>query len=750
MGHRTGASAGLHRSTILIRRHLITAILAALSCSTARAQCPPSWHAAPAGSASTSISGGSVFAAATYDPPGTPGPRAVFAGTFTTASSFACNRIAQWDGTMWLPLGTGMNGPVFALAVLNNELIAAGSFTTAGGVACNNIARWNGSSWSAAGSGVNGRVNCLLPDFGSSVIVGGDFTTAGPSSASHIARFNGTSWSTLGAGLSNEPDSLANFNNQIYAGGNFGSANGSATFVSGFTRWTGSTWQALGTAGTGISSGAAPPHVFSMNVFNEVLYLGGLFDLAGGIDCHGIAKFDGTTFSPVAAPGGVDGIGPPQAQVFAMTQHQNSLLVAGSFSSAGGQPSSLVARWNDQEWSQLSAQPTGDVNCLSIYRGNLVAGGGFDFNTSTGLIAHNLAQYTPGNVAAPFENLNGLTGPNGPVLAVIPGSTSLVNPTLWVAGSFTQLQGLNCNNIGQLDQFNDVTTVGNGFNAPVRVLRRFGNIIHAGGDFTVSGSVAVNRIARFTGGAWQPLGTGIANGSVSAMAEFSGNFYVGGTFTSAGGLSTIAVARWNGSAWSTLGASLGVTSSVRAMTIFNNQLIIAGILPNPPVNSPNILAYDGANFIPLGTGLGSTNNGGVSAVAVHKGELYAAGSFPMNNQTVNLARWNGSFWAPLDSTIPADDITSLQSFNGDLWAGGRFTNASNRFIPFIARLFCDCYPNCDSSTASPLLNANDFQCFLNQLASGSAYANCDGSTGNPALNANDFQCFLNRFATGCP
>jgi subtilisin-like proprotein convertase family protein len=60
-----------------------------------------------------------------------------------------------------------------------------------------------------------------------------------------------------------------------------------------------------------------------------------------------------------------------------------------------------------------------------------------------------------------------------------------------------------------------------------------------------------------------------------------------------------------------------------------------------------------------------------------------------------------------------------------------------------------CYANCDASTVAPLLNANDFQCFLNKFAANDSYANCDGSTVIPTLNANDFQCFLNAFATGC-
>lgn len=61
-----------------------------------------------------------------------------------------------------------------------------------------------------------------------------------------------------------------------------------------------------------------------------------------------------------------------------------------------------------------------------------------------------------------------------------------------------------------------------------------------------------------------------------------------------------------------------------------------------------------------------------------------------------------------------------------------------------------CYPNCDGSTEPPILNVNDFACFLNAFAAGRSYANCDGSTAPPALNVNDFGCFLNHFAAGCP
>jgi agmatine/peptidylarginine deiminase len=61
-----------------------------------------------------------------------------------------------------------------------------------------------------------------------------------------------------------------------------------------------------------------------------------------------------------------------------------------------------------------------------------------------------------------------------------------------------------------------------------------------------------------------------------------------------------------------------------------------------------------------------------------------------------------------------------------------------------------CYANCDGSTASPVLNVNDFVCFQQRFAAGDSYANCDGSTAAPVLNVNDFVCFQQLFAAGCP
>jgi hypothetical protein len=61
-----------------------------------------------------------------------------------------------------------------------------------------------------------------------------------------------------------------------------------------------------------------------------------------------------------------------------------------------------------------------------------------------------------------------------------------------------------------------------------------------------------------------------------------------------------------------------------------------------------------------------------------------------------------------------------------------------------------CYPNCDNSTTAPVLNVQDFTCFLQRYAAGESYANCDNSTVQPVLNVQDFTCFLQSYAAGCP
>jgi endonuclease/exonuclease/phosphatase family metal-dependent hydrolase len=81
-----------------------------------------------------------------------------------------------------------------------------------------------------------------------------------------------------------------------------------------------------------------------------------------------------------------------------------------------------------------------------------------------------------------------------------------------------------------------------------------------------------------------------------------------------------------------------------------------------------------------------------------------------------------------------------------------------RHVLLTGTIIPPCYANCDRSTTPPVLNVEDFSCFINEFAAGallshqqqlSHYANCDQSTTAPVLNVEDFTCFINAFAAGC-
>jgi hypothetical protein len=72
-------------------------------------------------------------------------------GGFVSSGTTVLNRIAMFNGSAWVPLGTGMNDYIWEISVDKNEnVIATGPFTTAGGVPVTRIALWNGTSWNQA------------------------------------------------------------------------------------------------------------------------------------------------------------------------------------------------------------------------------------------------------------------------------------------------------------------------------------------------------------------------------------------------------------------------------------------------------------------------------------------------------------------------------------------------------------------------------------------------------------------------
>jgi hypothetical protein len=239
-----------------------------------------------------------------------------------------------------------------------------------------------------------------------------------------------------------------------------------------------------------------------------------------------------------------------------------------------------------------------------------------------------------------------------------------------------------------------------GFGTAVLALAVHNEQLVAGGMFTTAGGMVCNNIASWDGSSWQPLGSGmgppgnVSTGppDVSALIVYNGQLVAGGVFTTAGGVACSAVASWDGSSWHPLGSGMGTTgayaASVTALTVFNGQLVAGGLFTTAGGTACNCIAsWNGSNWQPLGTGMGSSSGGypNVVALGVYNGELVAGGSFTTaGGVTCNgIASWNGSSWQPLASGMN-DDVIALIVYNEQLVAGGFFTTAGGVTCNYIA------------------------------------------------------------------
>src|SRR5262249_15999625 len=124
------------------------------------------------------------------------------------------------------------------------------------------------------------------------------------------------------------------------------------------------------------------------------------------------------------------------------------------------------------------------------------------------------------------------------------------------------------------------------------------------------------RLLRWTEGDWIPMGAAFNARPSCAIAFDDGvngtQIYAGGGFTSIGGYSINRVSRWDGKLWRPLGGGVSLSNSsegdVRALAVYDSgagpRLIIAGKfdVADNGVMVKRIAAWDGTSFSPLGAG----------------------------------------------------------------------------------------------------------------------------------------------------
>ncbi len=298
-------------------------------------------------------------------------------GGFTESGGSSANRIAQWDGDFWKPLGSGFvpAGGVYAPAIFNDQLVVPGGFTQAGGVPANHVARWDGEAWHPLGEGLN-AVAFVAHVYNSALVVGGHFTRAGGVPVNHIAQWDGVTWAPLGGGITPSAistiDAMAAYEGKLIVSGQFSNAGGVP--VNNIAAWNGVSWSALG---DGVNERA-----HRLAVYDDQLVVGGFFTAAGGTPANGVAVWDGVSWDVMDE--GLDPLQGPDVIIDALGLYNGNLIAGGRFQLANTS-SKAVARWNGENWEPLGSGLRNDpppfdpsAQALFAYEGSLYVGGHFD------------------------------------------------------------------------------------------------------------------------------------------------------------------------------------------------------------------------------------------------------------------------------------------------------------------------------------------------------------------------------------
>lgn len=314
-------------------------------------------------------------------------PPLVVGGGFVAIEEEPIAFLAGFDGTSWSSIGGGTNNTVSALLIHDDgagpALVVGGSFTQAGDLPANSIARWDGNAWTTYGEGIVGDVMTLASfddGTGPALYAGGEFAIAGRENASGLARWRKGAWEPMPIELFNQSGAstwvatiraLEVFDDgtgpALYAAGSFNRAGAMA--VEGIAAWRNGAWSPVGTIDAGLA-----PSVRALAVYDDgggpALFAGGEFTSLGGVPLARLAKWQSGAWSQVGE--GADGLVTVLEPVD--LGEGPRLAVGGGFVAT---PAKRIALWDGRGFSPLGLGTNNLVLAITSLEESLVIGGGF-------------------------------------------------------------------------------------------------------------------------------------------------------------------------------------------------------------------------------------------------------------------------------------------------------------------------------------------------------------------------------------
>ena len=360
-----------------------------------------------------------------------------------------------------------------------------------------------------------------------------------------------------------------------------------------------------------------------------------------------------TTLSPLAE--GINGT------VYTMIEHQNVLIAAGAFDTAGTAPASNIAMYVSGFagwlWTEMDGGFNGTVKKLLIFNDNLIAAG--QFSQAGNASVNNVAVY----------------GGDG-----------------WEA-------------------------MGSTIDGEIRDLLIHNNELYAFGSFQLNNSKgSIQHAAKWDGTEWISAGV-LPNGPVNTAISTPEGIWLGGSFNSCNGVACNHLVFWNGSAAED--RSQGIYTIVYDIEEVNNEVFAAGKLKEGN-EIQGVMKYAGNSWQAIG-GISYMSlldsNSIVKKLYNYNGKLMAAGNFNAENLMVfgkGLAIWQntGEFPEPLTWLCEQENEFVEEIFVSDgLYLGGSFKSDFNDAVKGVVRL-----DDVVTGKESPAIQKNAFYVYPNPAA----------------------------------
>jgi hypothetical protein len=535
------------------------------------------------------------------------GPALYAGGVFNAAGGAPISGLARWNGKAWsavepllkaVPECPDCFPVVRAMAAFDDgtgpALYVAGDLQ-APGVPAKWTARLRHGAWEPAGALFGHRggggppvarfYTMAVMDAGSgpALYIGGRFMTydtpPGADTGGCLARWDpaAQSWIDLDAnpavkavGAYDDPNTPEG--PRLWAGGNFGRAGGGPN--GGIATLGPDGWQRPGP--TGLFS--QPSHIAAYDDGNgPAVYLGGSFETIGDLGwAYGIARWTKDGWENVGDWADIKGA--DRAQVGSASESMSvidlgdgpMLYAPASLSKGNAKAFTGVVRWDGSHWSAVGQDM--DISPQRV----------FAYDHGAGRTLH-LLTYSNSDIYSLENGLwtlwaDGEGYNNGGAIAVAVEFDDGSGPTLWVCGTFFEIEGVPANFIARYRPGSGWEPVGVGMDGVVMSLAVWddpgvpgGPALYASGSFTKAGGKVVNSVARWDGKTWHSLAgglkggyEGVASAGITAWDDGSGSaLYASGLFTSAGGKPIKYLAKWDGTAWTALKEDgVGISSIV--------------------------------------------------------------------------------------------------------------------------------------------------------------------------------------------